>query len=153
MINIKPSPTTDTHTGNFTKVTEETLLASSKMHISDIRQGFDFWIQQLKNASMVHDFDKISDIEGFHRDFITDFKQTTWWDNHRKVNRHHLNMEDGIPADVNLVDVIDFIVDCCMAGMARSGSIYDLKLPPELLEAAFQNTVKKMIANIDVIKD
>ncbi len=50
-------------------------------------------------------------------------------------------MEDGVPLDVNLIDVLDFIADCVMAGMARSGSVSPLKLSPELLETAFQNTV------------
>ena len=153
MINIKPSPTADTRACDFTKVTGETLLASSKQHIEDIFRGLSFWSNELAVAAERHDHDKISDIAGFHRDFITGFEQTTWWDNHRKVNRHHLLQEDGIRDDVNLIDVLDFIVDCCMAGMARCGSVYALKLPPELLETAFQNTVKKMIAHINVIKD
>jgi len=44
-----------------------------------------------------HDLDKISDIDGFHRDFLTGFKQTEWWDAHRKINRHHLLQPDGVP--------------------------------------------------------
>ena len=59
-------------------------------------------------------------------------------------------MEDGIPADVNLIDVLDFIADCVMAGMARSGSVYPLKLSPELLERAFQNTVELLKAQVVV---
>ena len=76
--------------------------------------------------------DKIAGIDGFHRDFLTGFKQTTWWDNHRKINRHHLLQDDGVPADVNLVDVLDMIVDCVMAGMARTGSVYPLDIKPEV---------------------
>jgi hypothetical protein len=81
---------------------------------------------------------------------LTGFKQTEWWDAHRKLNRHHLTQDDGIPADVNLIDVLDFIADCVMAGMARSGSVYDLKLPPELLERAFQNTVTLLKSQVVV---
>ena len=92
-------------------------------------------------AARTHDTDKLTDIDGFHADFVTGFKQTGWWDRHRKLNRHHLNMLDGVPEDVNLIDVLDFIADCVMAGMARSGSVYVLSLPPDLLERAFQNTV------------
>ena len=58
--------------------------------------------------------------------------------------------DDGVPADVNLIDVLDFISDCVMAGMARSGSVYPLKLSPELLERAFQNTVELLKANVSV---
>jgi hypothetical protein len=42
------------------------------------------------------------------------------------------------------------IVDCVMAGMARSGSVYDLKLPPEVLEKAFQNTVELLKSQVVV---
>ena len=34
------------------------------------------------------------------------------------------------------------IVDCVMAGMGRSGSVYPLAIPPDVLMAAFQNTVE-----------
>jgi hypothetical protein len=37
-----------------------------------------------------------------------------------------------------------------MAGMARSGTVYDLHLSPELLEAAFQNTVALLKLNVKV---
>jgi hypothetical protein len=52
--------------------------------------------------------------------------------------------------DVNLIDVLDFIADCVMAGMARSGSVYPLTLSPELLERAFQNTVSMLKAEVVV---
>jgi hypothetical protein len=93
-----------------------------------------------------HDYDKLSLINWFHEDFVTGFKQTGWWDNHRKIHRHHLNMADGVPDDVNLLDVLEHIADCVMAGMARSGSVYELKLPDELLQRAFQNTVELLKA-------
>lgn len=150
MIEIHPSPTADTRTCDWSKVTKETLIDSSIQHIEDIRAGLDFFKAALDRAGALHDHDKISGIDAFHADFATGFKQTGWWDNHRKVNRHHLLQEDGIPADVNLIDVLDFIVDCVMAGMARSGSVYALHLPPELLERAFQNTVETLKANVEV---
>jgi hypothetical protein len=148
MIVIKPSPTADTRTCDWSKVTKEQLLKSSIQHIADISAGLEFFRQKLVDQAMIHDHDKISDIDGFYADFRTGFKQQEWWNNHRQVNRHHLTAEDGIPADVNLIDVLDFIVDCVMAGMARSGSVYPLALPPELLERAFQNTVELLKANV-----
>src|ERR1035441_4202930 len=103
MIRVKKSPTADTRTCDFAKVSIETLLASSFQHIGDVREALAFFGSELKVAAEVHDHDKITDIEGFHRDFVTGFKQTTWWDNHRKVNRHHLLEADGVPADVNQI--------------------------------------------------
>jgi hypothetical protein len=150
MILIDKSETADTRTCDYTKVSKETLLVSSKQHISDVRRALDFFMARVCEAGQRHDPDKITDIDGFHADFLTGFKVTEWWDRHRKLNRHHLNNEDGIPADVNLIDVLDFIADCVMAGMARSGSVYALHLPPELLECAFQNTVELLKAQVQV---
>lgn len=141
MIEIDPSPTADTRTCDFSQVSKETLLHSSHQHISDVRKGLQYFIYVLQEASLLHDYDKISDIDGFHRDFVTGFKTHEWWDKHRQLNRHHLQEQDGVRPDVNLIDVLDFIADCVMAGMARSGMVYELKLSPELLEKAFQNTV------------
>jgi hypothetical protein len=152
MITIQKSATADTRTCDYTKVDKRTLLNSSRYHIEDVQQAFEFLIGKMLEASRVHDRDKITDIDGFHRDFVTGFKQTEWWDAHRKLNRHHLNMEDGIPSDVNLIDILDFIVDCVMSGMGRSGSVYPLNLSPELLERAFQNTVELLKKEV-VVKE
>lgn len=46
--------------------------------------------------------------------------------------------------------VLDFIADCVMAGMARSGSVHPLQLSPELMERAFQNTVELLKQNVQV---
>jgi hypothetical protein len=140
MIRIKPSPTADTRTCDFANTPKSVLLASSVQHIADVGAALAFFGSLLTAQAVRHDTDKLTDIDGFHADFLTGFAQTGWWDRHRALNRHHLLQADGIPADVNLIDVLDFIADCTMAGMARSGSVYALNLSPELLERAFQNT-------------
>lgn len=152
MITIKQSPTADTRTCDFASVSKETLLKSSRQHINDVRLALSFFGVRLATAALDHDADKITDIDGFHRDFVRGFgpDAQTWWTRHRKLNRHHINIEDGIPEDVNLIDVLDFIADCVMAGMARSGSVYPLHLPPDLLERAFQNTVTLLKAQVVV---
>lgn len=152
MIKIKPSSTADTRTCDFANVSKETLYESSYRHIEDVRAALLFFQDRLAVAARNHDPDELTDIDGFHADFITGFKQTGWWDRHRRLNRHHLNAPDGVRADVNLIDVLDFIADCVMAGMARSGSVYELKLPPELLERSFQNTVELLKAQVVVEK-
>lgn len=144
MIHIRKSETADTRTCDYANVSKDTLLASSRQHINDVHRALEFFRWKVAMALLAHDTDKITDIDGFHADFLTGFKQHEWWDRHRQLNRHHLTMEDGIPADVNLIDVLDFVADCVMAGMARSGSVYPLALPPELLERAFQNTVEML---------
>lgn len=153
MIEIRKSPTADTRTCDFANVTKGTLLNSSRQHIADVGMALAFFQSLLTAAAVRHDFDKLTDIDGFHEDFVTGFVQTGWWDRHRRLNRHHLTQEDGVPEDVNLIDVLDFIADCVMAGMARSGSVYALQLPPALLERAFQNTVAMLKANVRVVND
>jgi hypothetical protein len=118
----------------------------------DIGQGLIFFQMMLTDAYMRHDHDKITGIDLFHKEFITGFATTEWWDNHRKVNRHHLLVDDGIPSDVNLIDVIDMIVDCVMAGKARTGIVYPLDIKPETLMNAFQNTIKLLTDNVEVVE-
>jgi hypothetical protein len=152
MIKIKKSTTADTRTCDWSKVTKEQLKESSEQHISDVKKGMDFFTGMMDVASQEHDFDKLTDIDGFHADFQTGFKVTTWWDKHRKINRHHLLQDDGVPADVNLIDVLDMITDCVMAGMGRTGSVYPLQINTELLKVAFDNTVNMLKKEI-IIED
>jgi hypothetical protein len=141
MIRIQQSQTADCRTCDFTKVTKETLLASSQQHIGDVRAALAFFAVMLEAAAGAHDRDKETDIDGFHADFATGFKVTEWWARHRKLNRHHLTEPDGVPEDVNLIDVLDFIADCVMAGMGRTGSVRPADIAPEVLYRAFLNTV------------
>ena len=151
MIQIPKSATADTRTCDFANTNKETLLASSRQHIMDVQDALQFFKNKLQDASQTHDHDKISGIDGFHEDFLTGFKKTDWWDNHRRINRHHLAQEDGIPNDVNLLDVLEYIADCVMAGMARSGSVYGLEMTDDLLRRAFHNTVRLLKAEVVVL--
>lgn len=150
MIVIRKSPTADTRTCDVSTVTKEVLLKSSSQHIEDVGKALAFFQQMLTHAAVTHDRDKLTEIDHFYSDFKTKFEQQGWWTNHRRINRHHLNYEDGIPEDVNLVDVFEYISDCVMAGMARSGSVYELVLPEGLLEKAFRNTVSLLISQVQV---
>ncbi len=150
MIKVSKSPTSDTRTCDFKNTSKETLLESSRVHIGDVVKAMSFFISKLTIAAGEHDYDKLTGIDWFHDDFITGFEQTGWWDNHRKIHRHHLAQEDGVPDNVNLIDVLEYISDCVMAGMARSGEVYDLQMPPGLLERAFANTVEMLKSEVVV---
>lgn len=152
MIEIGKSPTADTRTCDVALVDKQTLLNSSRQHIRDVGKALAFFSSKLIEAASEHDYDKLTEIEWFHSDFKTKFKQTGWWDNHRKIHRHHLGHEDGVPADVNLVDILEYISDCIMAGMARSGEIYEIKASDELLRRAFNNTVALLKSQVKVIE-
>jgi len=156
MIRIKKSKTADTRSCDFSQVNQDQLYGSSIQHIEDVNLGISFFIQMLKDAAINHDKDKLTGLAHFHSDFITGFKETGWWDNHRKITRHHLLQEDGIPKDVNLIDVLEMIVDCVMAGMGRTGDVYPLNIAPETLMKAFENTanlLKKQIIVMDKYAD
>lgn len=150
MISIKKSATADTRTCDFVNTPKYTLLASSRQHIGDVVKALAFFSSKITEAAGEHDYDKLTDIDWFHADFITGFKQTGWWDNHRKIHRHHIDKPDGVPENVNLLDVLEHIADCVMAGMARSGSVYELKLSDELLQRAFKNTVDLLKGQVEV---
>ncbi|MCP4264007.1 MAG: hypothetical protein GY777_00255 [Candidatus Brocadiaceae bacterium] len=68
------------------------------------------------------------------------------------MNRHHLLEDDGVPENVNLVDVLDMIVDCVMAGMGRTGSVFPLNIHDRTLKAAFDNTVELLKRHVVVKK-
>lgn len=152
MIEIKKSPTADSRTCDFENTKKETLLDSSLTHIQDVGKGLNFFSSKLMEAGVKHDYDKLTEIDWFHSDFATGFKETGWWDNHRKIHRHHLAQEDGVPEDVNLLDVLEYITDCVMAGKARSGEVYPLDMSPELLMKAFQNTTDLLSEEV-VVKE
>jgi len=150
MIKIKKSQTADSRTCDYSKVTKEQLLESTNSHLSDIRKGFDFFILLLMKQSANHDLTKLSHLDDFYRNFKTRFKETDWWELHQEKERHHFNNPKYIPKDINLVDVLDQIIDGVMAGMARSGSYRQEFISPELLKTAYDNTVKLLLAEIEV---
>lgn len=153
MIKIPKSKTADTRSCDFANVSKETLTASSLQHIDDVGAALAFFSGLLTRKAATHDFDKLTEIDWFHREFVGGFKETTWWDNHRRIHRHHLAQEDGIPDNVNLLDVLEYIADCVMAGKARTGEVFPLVFTPELLERAFTNTVELLSQNVEVISD
>lgn len=153
VIEIKKSPTADTRTCDVMKVERQQLLDSSRQHIADVAKAMAFFSSKLFAAAAEHDYDKLTEIDWFFADFQTKFQQTGWWDNHRKIHRHHLASDDGVPNDVNLLDVLEYVADCVMAGMARSGDVYALKASDELLRAAFENTIALLRSQVKVSQD
>ncbi len=150
MITISKSPTADTRTCDWAKVSESDLAVSSSMHIDDVRRGLGMLAERLVRRGSIHDYDKLDYLDSFHADFVTGFKEHKWWDAHRKLSRHHLSHEDGVPGDVNLIDVMEHLVDCVMAGMARAGTVTPVNLSPELLQRAVANTVEILKDNVEV---
>jgi hypothetical protein len=104
----------------------------------------------LSDAGVEHDRTKIEKIDEFHADFATGFEKTDWWVMHQKEERHHFNSPEFVREDVNLIDVLEQIVDGVMAGLARSGQYRCEPVSAELLQKAYANTAKLLIANVEV---
>ena len=152
MIRITKSPTADTRTCDWSKVTKEDLELATDYHIEDVHNVLRYLGTQLELVGVNHDQDKLENLDQFYADFQTGFANTTWWDKHRKISRHHLASEDGVPENVSLLDVLEYIADCVCAGMARSGSVYELKMDPDVLMRAFKNTVEFVKKNVEVVE-
>lgn len=133
---------------DLSKVTKEDLLASTRSHILDVRRGIKFIIHKLVDAAIAHDHTKEERLDAFHEDLTSKFKKNNWLEGHIKEERHHLLRYT--PSDVDLVDILEFLVDGVMAGMARAGYYETREIPDELLQRAFKNTVTKLLDNIEV---
>ena len=123
---------------------KEELLKESITHIEDVKSvlkeiGNDYFI----NSN--HDFTKIKNIDQFYNDFINslnhkiNFTEGSWYQNHIKEERHH--PEAYVNENINLIDIIEYIVDNVCAGKARSGEVRKLYLDSDILQKAFINTV------------
>ena len=149
MITIVKSPNADSRSAED-GLTLESLDASTKSHISDVQQGLMFFANMLMDAGWAHDFTKRAYMEEFFAALTSgNIKESKWYKMHISRERHHLL--SNAPADVTLVDVFEHLVDCTMAGMARSGEVYDVDLPPELLQLACKNTVELLKMQVEVL--
>ncbi len=131
---------------------------TTAMHISDVAKAMRWFADKIEEAGENHDWTKTEFMDEFYKQFHNE--QVThkgdWMENpkgwyqgiHLKKERHHLS--HSCPDDVDLIDVLEQIADCVMAGLARSGEYRKERLPDGLLERAYENTVRKLIGIIDV---
>lgn len=151
---IKRSKNADTRTAEG-EVTKKELLQQTYSHIDDVNNVGNFLCDKFKEQISHHDHTKIEGIDQFYEDFTSgkkgkDFKELPWWQLHM-TERHHLN--DSVPEDVNLLDVLEMVIDCTVAGLARGGSadkIYPITIPQEVLEQAIDNTKQLIIDNTEL---
>lgn len=128
----------------------------TELHIKAVELCGAFLCDKIKEQFKEHDHTKLGEyLPAFTEALSTgfkgkEFKEQDWWKIHL-TERHHLN--DSVPEDVNLIDVLEMICDCVSAGMARTGKVYDVTLSSETLKKAFDNTVQMMKDNIEVVKE
>ena len=151
MIEIKKNPNGDTRTAPK-GITFEEFQEANDMHIYDVSSVMYELSKMIDSAGEHHDYTKKSQERMFYRDFVNtqengdDFTKSEWYSLHTKAERHHLL--SCCPEDVNLIDVLEMIVDCTCAGLARSGEVRDLEINTEILEKAVNNTtqlIKSMV--------
>lgn len=137
------------------KLTEEAVKYDTELHIEAVEKCGDFLRDKIKEQFKEHDHTKLGKyLPAFTKALSSgfkgkEFKEQDWWDIHL-TERHHLN--DRVPEDVNLIDVLEMICDCVSAGMARTGEVYDITLPDKVLKQAFNNTVDLIKSKIKVEK-
>ena len=156
MIRIKETKNCDTRTLkkgqrlDGKKVEEDT-----RRHIEAVEACGEFLADRIKSQFGEHDHTKLGEhlpafVEALSTGFKgKEFKGQDWWKVHL-TERHHLN--DEVPEDVNLIDVLEMVCDCVVAGMARTGKAEEVTLPDEVLKKAFANTAKLIESQIEVEK-
>lgn len=149
MIEITKEPNSDSRTAKpgFKK---EDLKESTKAHIGHVNEGMKFFAEMLITTAKKHDNTKLSNFDDFFEALNSGrVKESLWYQKHITEERHHLVA--NVPNDITLVDVFEHLVDCVVAGMSRSGQVYDVDLSSEVLQLAHKNTVELLKKNIKVI--
>lgn len=149
---IHKSKSADTRSADHL-ITMQELKEDTLLHISDVRKGMFEIASEIQERALKHDWTKLDYFPEFFKQFhnaqLTGDWGDGWYDKIHIVNeRHHL--QDNPPEDIDLIDVIEQIVDCVMAGLARSGKYRDESISNELLQKAYKNTVRKLMENIEV---
>lgn len=146
-ITIKPNKNGDSRVADHVPTIEE-FRGANLSHIEDVKKIMGEFAQEIKNRSEKHDWTKrVEPYESmFYRDMCNtiegriDFLTGEWSRLHYEEERHHLNRH--CHEDVNLIDVIEMLCDCVVAGKARSGDVYDITISDTVLQNAVKNTVK-----------
>lgn len=149
VISINKSPKTVKRDGD---ISYQDLRRSTKMHQSDVKRVLYYIADRLKKIGDIHDWSKDTLAELYYNDYVDskrnnkDMHKGEWYKYHFEHERHHLM--NSVPEDVNLLDVIEFIADCCCDGIAESGEPEKMEISDKLLRQAFDNTIKMITRSI-----
>ena len=153
MIKIKKNLNGDTRTAPK-NVSFEDFQEANDMHISDVSSVMYELSRMINNRGTNHDYTKKSQEKLFYENFLstmnkgTDFTKDEWYQIHIKEERHHLL--SNCPNDVNLIDVLEMIVDCTCAGLARSGEVRPMEINDDILHKAIDNTIELIKSMVEV---
>ena len=130
---------------------EEFHLANVR-HISDVKRVLYLFSKLLEEQADKHDWTKLTYEKEFWEDFWKeDFVHQWWYQMHVQDERHH--PLSYCHDDINLLDILEMIVDCVVAGKARAGEVRPLEINDEILKKAFENTVKLVDDNTEVVEE
>lgn len=139
------------NSGSVNDASIDALQKDTVSHMLDVSQALLLVAARCIERATQHDKTKLSYLPEFHSALISgNIKESDWYKMHITKERHHLSAYP--PPNVNIIDLIECICDCSMAGLARSGEIYDLNFPPELLQKVVDNTVEMLKENSVVVE-
>lgn len=146
---INRPPKADDKNGN---ISYEDLRKSTNMHQKDVKSMLYLLARKMMQIGDAHDWSKDDRQLQYYNDYIKskktgkDMHKMDWYKYHFDHERHHL--EDDIPENVNLLDVIEFIADACCDGIAEDGKPESMEISDKVLRTAFLNTIKLVKDNI-----
>lgn len=157
MISISKAKNADTRSAKD-NVTKNELLDDTINHIEAVKLVGNWLSDKFTTQILQHDISKVVYLDEFYYDFSyvlkhkdKNFKDMNWFNERHLKERHHLN--DSVPDDVNLLDVLEMVIDCTCAGLTRSGNVYPIKISNDILQKAIENTKNLIIDNVEVVDD
>lgn len=156
VIDVAANNLGDTRTANR-KPSFDEFRAANGSHMTDVQDVMHEIAKLIRKAGVEHDYTKKFYEPEFYADFCKVLDGSTekfidmeWYQTHIHKERHHINSK--CPDDVDLIDIIEHIVDCCCAGKTRSGYISKVVIDPEILKRAVDNTVKLIDNNTRIVE-
>ena len=156
VIDVAANNLGDTRTANR-KPSFDEFRAANGSHMTDVEDVMLEIAKLIRKAGLEHDYTKKFYEPEFYADFCKvldgstkNFTDMEWYQTHIREERHHIN--NRCPDDVDLIDIIEHIVDCCCAGKTRSGYISPVVIDPEILKRAVDNTVKLIDNNTRIVE-
>ena len=157
VVEINKLPNTNSREAKKGNISFEDFSNETNIHREDVKNVLYFLASKLEEAGDKHDWTKKERERQFYDSFTAakekglDFKKDAWYKYHVTTERHHI--ASHVAKDINLIDVIEMISDCCCAGLARSGEIRDIEIKPDVLMKAFNDTVQLTKDSIELDED
>ena len=157
VVEINKLPSTNSREAKKGNISFEDFSNETNIHREDVKNVLYFLASKLEEAGDKHDWTKKERERQFYDSFTAakekglDFKKDAWYKYHVTTERHHI--ASHVAKDINLIDVLEMISDCCCAGLARSGEIRDIEIKLDVLMKAFNDTVQLTKDSIKLDED